>query len=170
MKITDMKVTPIAFTDPPLLNAAGLHAPYALRIIIEILTDENISGVGEIAGGASVLQSLERSREMLIGKNPFERNRIKMDIETGFNNILDSRNYGGLEGISVKRVTKRMYSAINVALLDLAGKALGKPVVDLLGGRVRERAEFAAYLFYKHEGAGGQWGFGHNPGASGWHK
>ena len=34
MKITDLIVTPIAFDDPPLLNAAGLHAPYALRIII----------------------------------------------------------------------------------------------------------------------------------------
>jgi glucarate dehydratase len=107
---------------------------------------------------------------MLIGKNPFERNRIKMDIEAGFNNIWDSRNYGGLEGISAKKAPKRMNSAINVALLDLAGKALGKPVVDLLGGRVRERAKFAAYLFYKHEGAGGKWGFGHNPDASGWHK
>ena len=31
MKIQEMRVTPIAIADPPLRNAAGLHAPYALR-------------------------------------------------------------------------------------------------------------------------------------------
>jgi glucarate dehydratase len=166
MKITDMKVTPIAFTDPPLLNAAGLHAPYALRIIIEILTDENITGLGEITGGSAVLKSLEYSREILFGKDPFERNRIRMDIEEYFYSNRD----GKLRGISPRYITKPIYSAINVALFDLAGKALEKPVVDLLGGRVRERAHFSAYLFYKYEGAGGKFGMGHNPAASGWHR
>ena len=45
MRIIEMHVTPIAIGDPPLLNAAGLHAPYALRTIIEIVTDDGITGL-----------------------------------------------------------------------------------------------------------------------------
>lgn len=167
MKITDMIVTPIAFTDPPLLNAAGLHAPYALRIIIDIKTDENINGIGEIAGGSAVLESLEQARDFLIGMNPFERNKIRIAIERGFSNVKDTLN----TGYSPKNVANRMYSAINIALLDIVGKAVERPVCDILGGRVRDRNEFSAYLFYKYEGAGGVFGLkGHDPYAVGWHK
>ena len=35
LKIKDIIITRIATVDPPLLNAAGLHAPYALRTILE---------------------------------------------------------------------------------------------------------------------------------------
>ena len=48
------------------------------------------------------------------------------------------------------------------------GKASGRPVVDLLGGAVRERVPFSAYLFYKYAGAGGKLGLGVDPQASGW--
>src|SRR5437773_1819321 len=43
-----------------------------------------------------------------------------------------------------------LFSAIEVACLDAIGKATRRPVVDLLGGRVRDRVPFAAYLFFKH--------------------
>jgi glucarate dehydratase len=48
------------------------------------------------------------------------------------------------------------------------GKALERPVVDLLGGVVRERVPYSAYLFFKYEGAGGALGFGTDPRATGW--
>lgn len=167
MKITDLVVTPIAFTDPPLLNAAGLHAPYALRIIIEVKTDENISGVGEIAGGSAALKSLEQAKNFIVGMDPFERNRIKIAIEKGFAGVKDTMNVG----YAPKNIAKRVYSALNIALLDVCGKAVGKPVCDLIGGRVRDKVDFSAYLFYKYEGAGGEFGFGgHDPEATGWHK
>ena len=35
-RITDAIVTPIAFRDPPLLNASGIHQPWALRTIVEV--------------------------------------------------------------------------------------------------------------------------------------
>ena len=50
----------------------------------------------------------------------------------------------------------RTYSPIEVAALDLSGRALGIPVAELLGGRVRDRVPFSAYLFYKHAGGGGE--------------
>src|SRR5262249_49068535 len=62
----------------------------------------------------------------------------------------------------------RTFGAIEVACLDLIGKAIGRPVCDLLGGRVRDRVDFSAYLFYKHHGAGGRYGFENDPETSGW--
>ncbi|NJM08709.1 hypothetical protein HC891_24760 [Candidatus Gracilibacteria bacterium] len=40
MRIVEMRITPIAFGDPPLRAAFGLHAPYALRTIIELVADD----------------------------------------------------------------------------------------------------------------------------------
>ena len=39
MKIKHVTVTPIAIKDPPLLNASGIHEPFALRSILEVETD-----------------------------------------------------------------------------------------------------------------------------------
>ena len=39
IRISDVTITPVAFADPPLLNAVGVHEPFALRAIIEIATD-----------------------------------------------------------------------------------------------------------------------------------
>ena len=47
MKITSHKVTPIAFTDPPLRNAVGLHAPYGLRVILELAFEDGFTGISE---------------------------------------------------------------------------------------------------------------------------
>src|SRR5436190_932218 len=51
---------------------------------------------------------------------------------------------------------QRLYSALEIAALDLCGRALKKPVCDLLGGRVRDEVPFSAYPFYKHAGGGGE--------------
>ena len=50
----------------------------------------------------------------------------------------------------------------------LWAKLTRRSVVDLLGGKMRDRVPFAAYLFYKHEGAGGTLEFGTDPAAQGW--
>lgn len=49
----------------------------------------------------------------------------------------------------------RTFAAIEVACLDIIGKAVGKPVCEVVGGRVRDLVPFSAYLFYKHGGGGG---------------
>jgi len=53
-KIKEFNITPIAVVDPPLLNAAGLHAPYALRTIVELVTEDNIVGISEIPGNIDI--------------------------------------------------------------------------------------------------------------------
>jgi glucarate dehydratase len=61
-----------------------------------------------------------------------------------------------------------IFSAIEVACLDIMGKIMNRPVVDLLGGRRRDSVPFSAYLFYKYEGAGGLLGFDTDPHATDW--
>ena len=162
MKISDIHITPVAVPDPPLLNAAGLHAPYALRIIVEIVSADGISGWGEIPGSEATRAALETAAEHLIGLDPWRLNAIDAVLESLARP--DARGRTPWD----QRTWVHVRSAIEVACYDLMGKSVGRPVVDLLGGAARDRVPFAAYLFYKYEGAGGEFGFGVDEEASGW--
>lgn len=163
--IKHVVITPIAVTDPPLLNAAGLHAPYALRTIVELITDDNISGISEIPGNAAIDADLATAGQLLIGKDPFQLNAIRHLLENAFGKETAAQR-GDAPWDQRKLV--HVFSAIEVACLDIIGKITGRPVVDLLGGRMRDIVPFDAYLFYKYEGAGGPLGFDIDPDAQGW--
>lgn len=163
--IKDIIITPIATIDPPLLNAAGLHAPYALRTIVELVTNDNIIGVSEIPGNIDIDAALEKAKEIIIGMDPFQLNQIKDAIELHFDKETTAQR--GAAPWDQRKIV-HVFSALEVACLDIIGKVLERPVVDLLGGKRRDMVPFAAYLFYKYEGAGGQLGFDTNPSAHGW--
>ena len=83
MHITEMHVTPIAISDPPLLNAAGLHAPYALRTIIELITDDGMTRAWAKCPAASrPPTALEAARAVVIGADPFQLNQIQGALTT----------------------------------------------------------------------------------------
>ncbi|GAB2587094.1 enolase C-terminal domain-like protein [Spirosoma areae] len=163
--IQEIHITPIAIVDPPLLNAAGLHAPYALRTIVELVTDDGISGISEIPGNSDIDAALEESKTLLIGKDVFQLNDIRRVLVNQFGT--DTAAERG-ETPWDQRKLVHIFSAIEVACMDIIGKVTGRPVVDLLGGKMRESVPFSAYLFYKYEGAGGKLAFGTDPTASGW--
>jgi glucarate dehydratase len=164
-RIKDILITPIAIVDPPLLNAAGLHAPYALRIILEIVTDDQISGISEIPGTSDIEQALYEAKELLIGQDVFQLNQIRAILSERFGS--ESPKARG-EAPWDQRKLVHIFSSVEVACMDIMGKVLGRPIVDLLGGKMRESVPFSAYLFYKYEGAGGEFGFNLNPNAQGW--
>ena len=165
VKIKEFHITPIAVVDPPLLNAAGLHAPYALRTVVELVTDDGISGISEIPGNIDIDMALERSRPLIIGQDPFHINTIKDTLTAEF-----GTEKPGDRGFTPwdQRTVVHVFSAIEVACLDIIGKIVNRPVVDLLGGKRRDVVPFSAYLFYKYEGAGGELGFKTDPNAKGW--
>lgn len=165
MKITEMHVTPIVLGDPPLLNAAGLHAPWCLRTVVEIVADNGLTGLAEVPGSAAINAKLEAARDVAIGRDPRNWHGLRGALRERF----------GVESIALRgdkpwdqRALVQVESALDVACLDLQGKAYGVPVAQLLGGVVRERVPYAAYLFYKYEGAGGDRAFGTDPKATGW--
>ena len=162
MQINEIHITPVAVPDPPLLNAAGLHAPFALRLIIELVSADGISGWGEIPGSEATLSALNHAADHLVGMDPWGLNAIDAKLET-----LAKPDERGATPWD-QRTWVHVRSAIEVACYDLLGKSVGRPVVDLLGGPARECVPFAAYLFYKHEGAGGDFGFERDASATGW--
>jgi len=164
-KIKELRVVPIVVIDPPLLNSVGVHAPYALRTIIELITDDNISGISEIPGNIETDTLLEESGNVILGADPFQLNKIQADLFDQFG-VQGSDKRGDNPWDNRKLV--HVYSAIEVACLDIQGKICGRPVVDLLGGMCRESVPFAAYLFYKFKGSGGLPGNDVDPNASGW--
>ena len=98
-------------------------------LFVTVDTDEGIYGVGEagITGREkAVIGAIEHFRDILVGEDPFRTEHIwQLLFRGGF--------------FPAQRILTSAISAIDIALWDIKGKALGVPVYDLLGGRVRDK-------------------------------
>ncbi|EJL81761.1 enolase superfamily enzyme related to L-alanine-DL-glutamate epimerase [Herbaspirillum sp. CF444] len=152
MKITRVTVTPIAFKDAPLLNASGIHEPYALRSIIEVETDNGHVGLGESYGDAPALAVLDKVKTQMIGLDPFNLNGLRAIVKATVAGMSPASNAGAelAPGSHAGKAVSNAYSAFEVALLDVQARYLNVPLVDLLGGAVRTEIPFSAYLFFKY--------------------
>ncbi len=160
MRIVDLRLHPLAVADAPLRSSYGRHAPYALRTIVEVVSDEGLVGISETYGGDGPLAALEAARSRVIGMDPFQLTRLWLqftaDAEAESTAVAGGRSHTYLvPGENPLDRHTRTNGAIEVACLDLIGKALGKPLCDIVGGRARDEVPFSAYLFYKHGGGGG---------------
>jgi glucarate dehydratase len=134
LRIAEMQVTPVACPDPPLLNHHGIHEPTFLRVIVRLKTEDGLEGLGEGPGGGLYVQELKAAARHVVGADAYH-----------------------LEALRVLIGRPHVFSTIEVACLDLIGKATGRSVTDLLGGPARRRVPFAAYLFFKEHGED-EWG------------
>ncbi|KAL3433707.1 enolase C-terminal domain-like protein [Aspergillus tetrazonus] len=151
--IKDIVITPVAFHDPPLLNSVGLHEPFALRSIVEVVT-ETAYGLGESYGDSAHLDRLAKAAEQIksLSLSIYDTNAI---YQTCVNSLANGTTTGGdgMAGmVTTASVADKVFSPFEVACLDLQGKLAGVPVSDLLGGRVRDNVQYSAYLFYKWAG------------------
>ncbi|MEU0676476.1 glucarate dehydratase family protein [Streptomyces sp. NPDC006172] len=137
-RIRELLVTPIAFSDPPLLNSNGVHEPLALRVILRLVLEDGTVGLGESPGGEARLERLLTAARTVVGLDVFDTTAITAAIDAALLPSVPSSHERGWTT-----------SAVEVACLDAQGKLLDRPVSDLLGGRVRDSVPFAAYLFYK---------------------
>jgi glucarate dehydratase len=139
MKIVDMKVRCVAIpTNAQLRHNTGVHPGYFMRTILELVTDEGLVGLGEVGGGDQ-RGALLKLKPRVVGIDPFHLEQIKL-------RTLRSVYYAS---------NARLYAAIEMACLDIQGKALGRPLCDLLGGPVCDRIPFIAYLFWRYDRPGG---------------
>lgn len=137
MKIVDLKVTCVTVPmEAPLRWSMGVETG-TTRGIIEVVTDEGIVGIGETYGGNAIEHAIATAKPYVLGIDP---------LETG---VLQHR-------LSVFRIGYEtavpavVRAGIEMAFLDAAGQALQRPVHSLLGGKIRDRIEVAAYLFYRY--------------------
>ena len=108
-------------------------------VFLKIYTDDGIDGVGEATlewKTMAMVATIEELERALIGKNPFDTDRL---IET-----LHRDSYWRTGALF-----RTALGAVDAALLDIKGKALGVPVYELLGGKQRDRiACYANHWFY----------------------
>jgi galactonate dehydratase len=99
------------------------------QLLIKVTADDGTFGWGESGFSGrelAVAGAIDHYRELLTGADPF-------DIAAIWQTLYRSQYFEG------GRVLTAAQSAIDIALHDLKGKALGVPVYELLGGRVRDR-------------------------------
>ncbi len=173
LKIAAVRVTPIAIKDPPLLNALGVHEPFGLRSIVEVEGSDGRVGLGETYGDAPVLGLLLATRESLLGLSPFNLNGIWARVLAASGAAAPGTGDAEMElapGSLAGNLVNSAFSAFEVACLDLQARHLGVPLVELLGGAVRQAVPYSAYLFYKFaaeidpEYASDPWGEALEPG------
>ena len=160
--IADIRITPVAFADPPLLNSVGVHEPYALRSVVEVETSGGVVGLGESYGSSIHVSRLKMAAESLRGldvQNPYA---LRQAVARA---LTDDRTSGGdgMAGmVTASSTLDRVYSPFEVAALDIQGQQYGVPVSTLLGGLARDEVSFTGYLFYKWAGHPGaepdRWG------------
>lgn len=153
LTVTDVRLTPILIADPPLLNTQGVHQPYTPRLIVEIVTADGVTGLGETYGDTKYLDLARPYAKKLVGRPVSDLNALftlgdEMDVDRS--RVSDQVDVGGLRGVqTADKLRLSVISAFEVACLDALGKSLGLPVHRLLGGKVRDAVEYSAYLFYK---------------------
>lgn len=120
-------------------SSKGWHA-VRQALLVEIVTDDGLSGFGEAYGPPAVNRTLvdELYAPRLVGRDPLEHAVIWEDLYNTF------RDYGR-KGWPIAAI-----SAVDIALWDLKGKALGQPVSKLLGGAFRTQIRAYATGLYRH--------------------
>ena len=108
-------------------------------VFVKLYTDDGIDGVGEATlewKTLTIVAALEELERVLVGRNPFEVDAIIEQLHR------DSYWRTGA-------VFRTALGAIEAALLDIKGKALGVPVYELLGGKYRDRVKcYANHWFF----------------------
>jgi len=139
VRITEVEPLVLRLPDVDVTRADGTQDAFLVRIH----TDEGIVGLGEADTSPYLARTMVEMpsshsiargfRELLVGENPLEIDRLWRQM------FLGSYHYGRA-GAAL-----HVISAIDIALWDIAGKAAGKPLHELLGGaRVGEVRVYAS--------------------------
>ncbi|CAN5166740.1 enolase C-terminal domain-like protein [soil metagenome] len=136
MRITGLRATPVAvpFRTEELWAYGGRRG--MVSILLEVDTDEGLVGLGEAAAypSADIVLAVLRSVEPLVlGEDAFAIERIMKRIT-----VVGTWHH--------VKATSPGIAAVEMACWDLVGKACGQPLVNLFGGRVRDRVEYFYYL------------------------
>jgi L-alanine-DL-glutamate epimerase-like enolase superfamily enzyme len=104
-------------------------------VLVKVVADDGVYGVAEAYGtpGIGVKEQILALRPGLIGKDPLEIDVLYTLLDLRTRDLSGTRTDGSAHGLM------RAAGSIEMALWDLAGKALGVPTASLLGGRFRQK-------------------------------
>lgn len=133
MKITDIEVIELRV---PGWTGATFDGSYDNCLVL-VHTDGGITGIAEVDSVPSVIKAIVNAprshthamglKEIVVGQDPLQ-------VEALWDRMYDWTSYYGRRGVVIHAI-----SAVDIALWDIRGKALGKPVAELLGTRKRSR-------------------------------
>ncbi|HQY31757.1 MAG TPA: mandelate racemase/muconate lactonizing enzyme family protein, partial [Thermomicrobiales bacterium] len=145
MKITDIEV---AYVKIPTIKLESNGTQDTAIILIH--TDEGVTGLGEVDSAPTVVQAIIEAprshsvmtglKEVLIGQDPF-------DTASLWQRMYHASVYYGRRGVVIHAL-----SGIDIALWDLKGKVLGRPLCDLLGGTTGNRVRAYASALFGRDG------------------
>ena len=138
MKITAVKATPVSVPlEAPLRHANGCHWGRFVRTIVEVETDEGLTGLGEMGGGGeSATAAFKGLERYLLGHDPARLEEMRYRIANPTASLYNNRT--------------QLLAALEFACLDILGQKWGVPVHAILGGALRDRVPFASYLFFRY--------------------
>lgn len=116
-------------------------------IFVKLVSNDGIVGYGEIYAGPFHPVAVEHMiadvcERVVVGSNPFHIEKLWRRLY--------SRGFSQRTDISMMGIA----SGIEIACWDIVGKALDKPVYELLGGRVHEKLRTYTYLYPADEDSG----------------
>ena len=128
MKIEEIHIIPLVGATPDGGWDQGFEAEDNLHTLVEVVTDEGVTGLGSIYTSARIVEgSMGILRSMLIGECAIEPVRVCERLH-------QSTFWQGRGGAITHTI-----SGIDIALWDIFGKVTGQPISRLLGGRYREK-------------------------------
>lgn len=137
LRIDRVRVLPLTLPiDGPLRYTQGQVGAFQ-RIVVELTSADGTVGYGECRGDRLRHTLLCDLAPGLVGADPYRLEPLRWRIAPQ-----------GLVELFSGTVAVQGYSAIEMACLDLVGRATGRPVTDLLGGAVRDDVEIAGYLYH----------------------
>jgi L-alanine-DL-glutamate epimerase-like enolase superfamily enzyme len=139
MRIREIRAFPLAYPEP---HYKGIERYITLA---RVESDDGLVGWGECI---SQFREATLATKVIIeeGFAPLLTGEDGLDVERLWQKMLDRIWWYGPEGIAAFAV-----SAVDMALWDLKGKALGAPVCQLLGGRVHDRVSAMASIIFDME-------------------
>ena len=142
MKIIDVITHQLLVNvDEPFTSSRGWFYKTKGALVVEIVTDEGIVGWGDCYGPAAVNKAIVDNvlRPSVIGRDPFD---VEVIWEELYNKVKDY----GLTGMTISAI-----SGIDIALWDIIGKAVNKPIHKLIGGAFRTKLQaYATGLYFKN--------------------
>ena len=138
MKITDIKATTVTVPlEAPLRHANGCHWGRFVRTIVEVETDEGITGLGEMGGGGESAEAIFRAmKSYLVGHNPANLEEMRFLIANPTASLYNNRT--------------QILAALEFACLDILGQKWNVPAYEILGGKLQGKVPFASYLFFRY--------------------
>jgi len=140
MKIKEIKTTPLFIPFKKTYVSSYGTIDGASLILIEVVTDTNLSGYGECIASPSpkgVEMFIKEAIKHLIDKDPADNDKLMKQVYHNLfvnNGICSSPRFGG-----------QILAGLEMALWDVVGKSVSKPVHDLIGGALHSKIDYFGF-------------------------